>query len=255
MFDTARVWLEEARAVQHWGYTGSREEYWRILHSADVVVSTAIHEFFGVAVVEAVRDECVHTPMRAAAPMLSHRVVQVRAGCWPMCPARLAYPEILAPTPDEMAQPSIAHGQLTELRAHPPAPWWQQRAASDAPLEPSHDAAASALRERFLPWSDRVDVRPSPHLYKHSRELQRSLLDMCQNPETVRAWARSAHERDEEVGHDARLHTSAEAAELVATSATTRGHAMMDEPAACIHSVLRFAPEELRKVFVSLLQP
>lgn len=52
----------------------STEEYRRHLASADLVVSCAKHEFFGVAVVEA-----------------------VAAGCHPVVPQALAYPEVLGP--------------------------------------------------------------------------------------------------------------------------------------------------------------
>ncbi|QDT62849.1 tRNA-queuosine alpha-mannosyltransferase domain-containing protein [Calycomorphotria hydatis] len=39
--------------IQHWGYAADRAEYLNILRGADVVVSTAAHEFFGIAVMEA----------------------------------------------------------------------------------------------------------------------------------------------------------------------------------------------------------
>ncbi|OGQ95709.1 MAG: hypothetical protein A2521_17105 [Deltaproteobacteria bacterium RIFOXYD12_FULL_57_12] len=60
-----------AARLLYFGYAPSREEYARLLKMGDLVVSTARHEFFGIAVVEA-----------------------VRAGCRPLLPARLAYPEL-----------------------------------------------------------------------------------------------------------------------------------------------------------------
>ena len=63
---------EFAEQIDHMGYIASKLEYWQWLHKADWVLSTATHEFFGIAVVEA-----------------------LLAGCLPWLPNRLSYPELL----------------------------------------------------------------------------------------------------------------------------------------------------------------
>lgn len=47
IFDEAKQRLREH--IQHWSYVESKQDYYGILQSAHVSVSTAKHEFFGVS--------------------------------------------------------------------------------------------------------------------------------------------------------------------------------------------------------------
>jgi len=69
VFAEAREILSDR--IIHFGHVPSRTDYLALLARADIVVSTARHEFFGLAVLEA-----------------------VRAGCRPLLPRRLVYPEL-----------------------------------------------------------------------------------------------------------------------------------------------------------------
>ncbi|MDH5527650.1 MAG: DUF3524 domain-containing protein [Nitrospirota bacterium] len=64
IFDTARTKL--AAHIDHWGYVEDRARYAALLGRADVVVSVAHHDFFGVGVVEAVHANCL--------PILANRL-------------------------------------------------------------------------------------------------------------------------------------------------------------------------------------
>lgn len=76
--------------IMHFGFVESRQEYIALLHQGDIVVSTALHEFFGIAVLEA-----------------------VRAGCRPLLPASLSYPELY---PEEyLYRPGALGSALKEL--------------------------------------------------------------------------------------------------------------------------------------------
>jgi len=57
--------------ILHFGFVSSYREYVELLGRGDIVVSTSLHEFFGISVIEA-----------------------VRAGCLPVLPDRLSYPEL-----------------------------------------------------------------------------------------------------------------------------------------------------------------
>jgi glycosyltransferase involved in cell wall biosynthesis len=69
----ARARRELGQQIVHFGYLPERKDYLALLARGDIVVSTAHHEFFGLAVIEA-----------------------VRAGCLPVLPNRLSYPELFA---------------------------------------------------------------------------------------------------------------------------------------------------------------
>ena len=58
--------------IRHWGFVPSREGYWRVLAESDIFLSTASHEFFGIAAAEA-----------------------IAVGLHPLFPNDLAYPEMV----------------------------------------------------------------------------------------------------------------------------------------------------------------
>ena len=78
-FDTA--FERYADRILHYGYAEDFEEYSRLLHRADIVVSTAIHEFFGIAMLEA-----------------------IYCGCHPLLPNCLSYPELI---PEKLHKPLL----------------------------------------------------------------------------------------------------------------------------------------------------
>jgi len=78
--------------IDRWGYQQSRSEYESALKDADVFVSTATHEFFGISAVEA----CL-------------------AGAYPLLPKRLAYPEILSIGRDQPMEEFFYDGGVPAL--------------------------------------------------------------------------------------------------------------------------------------------
>ena len=69
----AEAQIRLAQSIIQWGHVDDVLSYYRYLAAGDIVVSTALHEFFGISVIEA-----------------------VRAGCLPVLPKRLSYPELFA---------------------------------------------------------------------------------------------------------------------------------------------------------------
>lgn len=69
IFSVARDKL--SHRLLHFGYVEDTEKYYSLLRQGTLVVSTSVHEFYGMSVIEA-----------------------VRAGCRPLLPNRLSYPEL-----------------------------------------------------------------------------------------------------------------------------------------------------------------
>jgi glycosyltransferase involved in cell wall biosynthesis len=88
----ARAHRELASRIDHWGFQENRGQYEAALGEADVFVSTARHEFFGLSAVEA-----------------------ILAGAYPLLPLRLAYPEILGLDEDETATQFFYDGSVELL--------------------------------------------------------------------------------------------------------------------------------------------
>jgi len=70
-----------ADRILHYGYAEDFEEYSRLLHRSNIIVSTSIHEFFGIAIMEA-----------------------IYCGCHPLLPNRLTYPELI---PEHLHRPLL----------------------------------------------------------------------------------------------------------------------------------------------------
>ena len=86
-FEEARQRLHER--IIHWGFLESYADYVALLQCADLVISTAIHEFFGISILEA-----------------------IVAGAFPLLPNRLSYPELI---PDEL-HPACLYADEDALR-------------------------------------------------------------------------------------------------------------------------------------------
>ena len=80
-YEFERAFERYAERILHYGYAEDFEEYSRLLHRADLVVSTSIHEFFGIAMMEA-----------------------IYCGCHPLLPDRLSYPELI---PESLHRPLL----------------------------------------------------------------------------------------------------------------------------------------------------
>jgi glycosyltransferase involved in cell wall biosynthesis len=90
VFQWAKAYFAEN--IDLWGYQQTRAQYEHALKQADVFVSTAKHEFFGISAVEA-----------------------AFAGAYPVLPNRLAYPEIFGLGTEKGAEEFFYDGTVIEL--------------------------------------------------------------------------------------------------------------------------------------------
>ncbi|MEM7315665.1 MAG: DUF3524 domain-containing protein [Planctomycetota bacterium] len=124
IFETARERF--AAEIRQWGFVKEQADFFNILRTSDVIVSTATHEFFGIAVAEA-----------------------VAAGTIPVVPRRLAYPEVTS----EIDHPQcIYDGSVDDLVDK--LQFWCKLADSDG-IEPSFTKQMQASVDRYL-WPRRA---------------------------------------------------------------------------------------------------
>lgn len=126
-FLEARVWLGDR--LRHFGYAEAFPEYARLLWEADVQVSTARHEFFGLATIEAMYCDCL-----------------------PFLPDRLAYPEYIPPEARETVLYRDFEGLVERLR------WAIANLDAVRSFSLRHVAAGFAW-ERMAPRYDEVLAR------------------------------------------------------------------------------------------------
>lgn len=119
-----RIARDFSKRLVHFGFMESAGDYRALQRAADLVLSTALHEFQGLAVLEA-----------------------VAAGCLPVVPDRLVYPEIFparyryASSPDRPAEEADCAARLVMSLAREPA---RDRGAVDV-----SDFFPAQLRPRY----------------------------------------------------------------------------------------------------------
>jgi glycosyltransferase involved in cell wall biosynthesis len=106
--------------IEHWGFLENREDYDQLLRQADIVISTALHDFQGLSMLEA-----------------------MASGCVPLAPDRLAYREYVpdlcryeshqenAAMEAEVAADTLEQLLEGQLLACPPEDWRASSLAGD----------------------------------------------------------------------------------------------------------------------------
>lgn len=87
-----KAWQRFGDQITHFGYVDDKDTYSKLLHSGDIVVSTATYEFFCVAIMEA-----------------------IYCGCHPLVPNTLHYPELI---PKSLHTPLLHSSVIYEDEDH-----------------------------------------------------------------------------------------------------------------------------------------
>ena len=126
VFDRIREQFDPC--IEHWGFLENREDYDHLLRQADIVVSTALHDFQGLSMLEA-----------------------MASGCVPLAPDRLAYREYV---------PAFcryeSHEQNAEREAEAAADSLEGMLGKGAPACPPEGWRASGLAGAYQPLFDEL---------------------------------------------------------------------------------------------------
>ncbi len=130
VFDSIHQQLKDNGNLGYWGHVDSVKEYRRLLQKSDVVLSTALHDYQGIAVLEG-----------------------GAAGCTPVVPDRLAYRELFEPCyryggDDEAAMLAARVEHLASTKTSgQPLPCPDIRPLSWTQLKPVYQAAITHTLE------------------------------------------------------------------------------------------------------------
>lgn len=135
-----KAWQRYGRHITHFGYVENKENYSKLLHSGDIVVSTATYEFFCVAIMEA-----------------------IYCGCHPLVPNRLHYPELI---PDSLHKPLLHAPVLYDSEDDLFHYLKDLLTAETGPLP------KSSLQNinKHLDWSERIDTFDT--MFEKCREIE-----------------------------------------------------------------------------------
>jgi len=122
-----KAWKRYGRHITHFGYVEDEENYSRLLHSGDIVVSTATYEFFCVAIMEA-----------------------IYCGCHPLVPNRLHYPELI---PENQHKPLLHAPVLYDTEDNLFHYLKDLLTGENKPLP----SASLQNINKHLDWSERID--------------------------------------------------------------------------------------------------